>query len=75
MIVAGINIIPVLQDKSSRQAKRIEEKRKTSMRSISSLSLSLSPSLFLFLLPFSSVEERALEALGAVDEGHHEDVG
>lgn len=27
------------------------------------------------ILPLGGVEERTLEALGAVDEGHHEDVG
>jgi len=39
------------------------------------LFLSLSLLFFPLILPLSSVEERTLEALGAMDERYHEDVG
>lgn len=48
-----------------------EDKLKYTFVFLLSISFSHSHSV----LPFGSVEERALEALGAVDEGHHEDVG
>lgn len=46
-----------------------------SLASFFSLTLSLSLFFFLLILPLSGVEERTLEALGALDERYHEDVG
>lgn len=49
-----------------------EEKKKKTDGSTSSFPRHSFPSS---ILPLGGVEERTLEALGAVDEGHHEDVG